>query len=105
MHFLNEIKRRSRKLIIPFLGAAAVSYFGYHAVQGERGVVEWWKLQQEISRAADQRDQIAGQRASLEKRVELLSPDTLDMDMLEERARVVLNMGRANEMVIFDEAL
>ncbi|OFX11940.1 MAG: septum formation initiator [Alphaproteobacteria bacterium RIFOXYD12_FULL_60_8] len=102
---LSEIRRRARRVVLPLLGAGAMAYFGYHAVQGERGVVEWWKLQQEIARAAEQQQQTAAQKSALEHQVKLLSPGTLDADMLEERARVVLNMGRRNERVIFDQSL
>ena len=38
----------------------------------------------------------------LEKRVALLSSESLDLDMLEERARIILNLGTKNELVIID---
>jgi hypothetical protein len=36
----------------------------------------------------------------MERRVALLSPQSLDLDMLEERARIVLNYGRESEVVV-----
>ncbi len=41
----------------------------------------------------------------LERRVQLLRPDSLDPDMLEERARKVLNFAKKDEVVIYDKEL
>ena len=38
MTTLREIRRRARNVIGPFLGLTAVVYFGYHTVQGDRGL-------------------------------------------------------------------
>jgi cell division protein FtsB len=43
---------------------------------------------------------IKSQRKELEHRVSLLHPDSLDLDMLDERARVMLNYGLKNDIVI-----
>ena len=40
-------------------------------------------------------------RGALEQRVSLLSNSSLDLDMLEERARVMLNFSRKDDIVIF----
>jgi cell division protein FtsB len=43
------------------------------------------------------------QRKELEHRVSLLHPDSLDPDMLDERARVMLNYGLKDDIVIIPE--
>ena len=45
--------------------------------------------------------EIAARRRTLERRVRLLNPAGLDPDMLDERARLMLNFGLADEIVIF----
>ena len=40
------------------------------------------------------------QKTQLEHRVGLLRPNSLDPDLLEERARVVLNYARDDEMLV-----
>ena len=80
-----------------------MAYFAYHTVEGNRGVLAWARLIMEILAAEMELATVASERQALEHRVLLLRPDHLDPDMLEERARVMLNMGRADELVIFQK--
>ena len=59
------------------------------------------KLRQEIAAARSSEAELAAERATLERRVALLRPESLDRDMLEERARAVLNLAHPDERVIF----
>lgn len=97
---MNEIRRRLRYAVAPLLGMGAVVYFSYHIVQGDRGLIAWVHLKNEIVKAEETLTGIRAQKQELEKRVTLLRPDSLDPDMLEERARIMLNMGRPDERVI-----
>lgn len=100
MALMTEIRRRLRFAVAPLVGMAAVVYFSYHIVQGDRGLIAWVHLQNEIEKAEDTLASVRARKDDLEKRVGLLRPDSLDPDMLEERARVMLDMGRADEIVI-----
>ena len=100
---LTELKRRLRHVMGPLFGVGALAYFAYHTVEGERGVLAWLRLDKEILAAELQLATVSSERQALEHRVLLLRPDHLDPDMLEERARAMLNMGRADEMVIFQK--
>jgi cell division protein FtsB len=100
MGVLSEIKRRARDIVGPFLGACFVAYFAYHAVQGERGLLAWVRVANEIESARPVLAEAAAERRLLEHRVALLSPEHLDPDMLEERARALLNLVGENEIVI-----
>lgn len=99
---LQEIARRLRHLMGPLIGVGAVAYFAYHTVEGDRGVLAWIRMKNEILEAELQLAKVATDRQALEHRVLLLRPDHLDPDMLEERARVMLNMGRDDEVVVFE---
>ena len=105
METLYDIKRKTRGMIAPLIGLGMVAYFGYHALNGERGVAAWWGLKKEIARADQVSDQLAAQKAELEHKVALLSAETLDPDMLEEQARKVLGLGRPDERIVFDKGL
>lgn len=87
----------------PLIGIGAVAYFVYHTVEGDRGVLAWLRLKNEILEAELQLAKVTAERQSLEHRVLLLRPDHLDPDMLEERARIMLNMGREDEVVVFEK--
>jgi cell division protein FtsB len=100
MTILEEIRRRLRHVVGPFLGLTAVVYFAYHTVQGERGLLAWWRLNHEIRQAEETLGGLEEEQDGLERRAQLLRPDNLDPDMLEERARLMLNMGHDNEVIV-----
>lgn len=83
------------------LGACLAGYFVYHAVQGDRGIVAWMQLNQQIRVADTELDKTDTERQDMEQRVALLSNSSLDLDMLEERARVMLNFAHPDDLVIF----
>lgn len=91
---------RFGKTVGNLVGAAAVLYFAFHIVQGDRGVFSWWRLRHEVARAESALQKLEARRADLEHRVSLLRPDGIDPDLLEERARQMLNLGRPNEIVV-----
>jgi cell division protein FtsB len=103
MSFFKEIRRRARYVIGPVLGISAVTYFGFHAVQGDRGLMAWWKLRQHIEVARISLKEITKERYAFERRVRLLHPESLDPDMLEERARIMLNYGHIDDIVALDQ--
>ena len=100
MSFARELRRRARHVIGPLLGIMVASYFGYHAVEGDRGLIAWHRITAEIADAEARLDEISKERQTLEHRVSLLRPDNLDPDMLEERARAILNLSRPDEVVV-----
>jgi len=97
-----DIKRRAREAVFPVLGALALAYFSYHAVQGEHGLLAWIRLNQELGRLETQAALVAAQRAALEHRVALLEPDGLEPDMLDEQVRSKLGYVHPDDMIIFD---
>lgn len=102
MLIVEEIRRRARHIVGPMLGACTVIYFGYHTVQGDRGLLAWWHLRHEVQQAEATLRKTVSAREAMEHRASLLRPDNLDLDMLEERARIMLNVGRDDEIVVFD---
>jgi cell division protein FtsB len=100
MSFARELRRRARHVVGPLIGIMVASYFGYHAVEGNRGLLAWHRMTAEIAGAEARLDQITKSREALEHRVSLLRPDNLDPDMLEERARAILNLTRPDEVVV-----
>ncbi len=98
---LDNITHRARSMIGPLMVAGVLAYFGYHTIQGERGILTWLQLSNRIERTAQALDAIRAEESRLERRVALLRRDNLDPDMLDERARVVLNLTAPGEFVIF----
>ena len=77
-----------------------VAYFGYFAVYGSHGLVNWVRLQHEIEATQSELDRVRGERAALEHRVRLLRPESVDPDLLEEQARARLGLSGPDEVVI-----
>jgi cell division protein FtsB len=100
MGLIDEFRRRGRHVLGPALGVTAVVYFAYHAVNGERGLVAWHVLEQQVAETRAAADSARSVREQLELRTMLLHPQRVDQDMLDEWARRVLNYGLADETVI-----
>ena len=97
-----EISRKARQIIGALMGAAVIAYFTYHAVQGDRGLIAWWNLRYEIERADAALADVQSRKAMLEHRVSLLRPESLDRDMLEERARLMLGAVHPLDIIVPD---
>lgn len=97
-----EISRKLRQVVGPILGAALMAYFTYHAMQGDRGLIAWWNLRYEIEQVDTELLQVATQKEVLEHRVSLLRPESLDRDMLEERARLMLGAIHPQDVIVPD---
>lgn len=101
MEIGREIRRRLRQVALPLLGACLSAYFVFHAIHGDRGILAWLRLNQELKVATAQAAQASADRSAMERRVTLLSNTSLDLDMLEERARVMLNYAHPDDLIIF----
>ena len=80
-------------------------YFSFYAVRGERGLLRYLSLNKEVAQARHLETQYAKEKNAWENKVNRLYPQNLDLDMLDERARLVLNMAGEKEFVILDSDL
>ena len=102
MAIWRELKRRANDAVVPAIGLCVVGYFAYHAVEGDRGLTALVRLTDQVQIAKATAEELAVEREALERRVRLLRPGSLDPDLLEERARLILNLSRPGEIIIFD---
>ena len=100
MRVVHELRRRGRAIAGPVLGISLVCYFAYHLFVGDRGLLAWMHLTQELRDARATLAALDVEKETLERRVGLLKPEHLDPDMLDERARATLNLVGPNEVVI-----
>ncbi|MEC8700206.1 MAG: septum formation initiator family protein [Pseudomonadota bacterium] len=99
---MSGINERIRQIAVPVLGALVVGYFAYHSMKGDHGLNAYIKLSGELAKAEEVLQERRSKREVIEHRTNLLRPDNLDLDILDERARDVLNLLNVNERVIFD---
>lgn len=78
-------------------------YFGFYTVNGDRGLLHYMYLSKEIKYAKQVAAKYHNERVNLENKVHLLSSDSLDLDLLDERAKTVLNLMRDDEFIIIDD--
>jgi cell division protein FtsB len=101
MSLLRELRRRSRLVWGPALGITIVVYFLVHAFQGDRGIPAWVQLREAIVQAEHQLAASTAERDALAARVNRLRNESLDPDLLEERARAMAGFVRPDEIVVF----
>jgi cell division protein FtsB len=82
---------------------ALVIYFGYFAIYGNHGLINWLKLESEIATKQTAFDRVHAERSALERRVRLLRPESVDPDLLEEQARSRLGLSQPDEVVILKD--
>ena len=100
MTVFEDIRLRARHIWLTVFGALVLGYFSYHMIQGNHGVIALLELQSKVATAEAIQSEVSADRRRLVQQVALLRPDNLDPDMLEERARVMLNYVHPDEIVI-----
>jgi cell division protein FtsB len=95
--------RSTRGIGFTLVIMALVLYFGYFAIYGKNGLVNWVRLQSEIALKQGELDRTRAERAALEHRVRLLRPESVDPDLLEEQARARLGLSQGDEVVILKD--
>jgi len=76
------------------------SYFTFASVQGDYGLFRRVQIDAESEQLSLQRDALLIEVAQMRNKTRRLSDDFLDLDLLDEQARDVLGMVRADEVVI-----
>lgn len=92
---------RLRRLVPSLLLILAIGGLTMQALQGERGWRGWSDLQNEKTALTQELAALKNQNAELQKQVKLLGNDNLDLDFLDERARLVLGLVRRDETIVF----
>jgi cell division protein FtsB len=84
-----------------YVGAALlIGYFGINAYTGAHGLKAKQDLMQQISELTGELDRLKRERADWDHRVSLLRADGLDRDLLDERARVMLDYMDSREITL-----
>src|SRR5262249_43824613 len=82
------------------IAGLVIGYFGVNAYTGNHGLRAKQELDQQISELEADLATVRAERANLERRVNLLKPESIDPDMLDERARVLLNYADPRDLTL-----
>ena len=93
---------RFRAFVLPLLALGAGGYFGYHLQSGDHGLTARTDLQRRAAVLEGELEGLREVRQRIERDVALLEPDSLDPNMLDERARAILNLAHPGDLVMMN---
>ena len=76
-------------------------YLGFHAVSGERGVFALFTETRKLDMLQSELTAVKTKHEALEHKVQLLSDNSLDLDLLDEQVRRVTGHAPRDEIVYF----
>ncbi|WP_265501368.1 FtsB family cell division protein [Paracoccus beibuensis] len=82
------------------LTAALGLYFAFAAVQGPSGILRRIQIDAETAELRIARDDLRDDVSRMQNLTHRMSDDYLDIDLLDERAREVLGVVRADEIIL-----
>jgi cell division protein FtsB len=92
-----------RKALFPSICLGLLGYFTYHLIVGDHGMDSHAQLQTQLKTVEGELKGLQAVRERLDRDVALMRADKLDPDMLDERARTILNFSHPNDIVIMDK--
>lgn len=102
MRYVSSINERIRQIAVSVFGALVFGYFAYHSMKGDHGLNAYIKISGELAKAEGVLQERRSKREVIENRTNLLRPDNLDLDILDERSRKILNVLNHNEKIILE---
>jgi cell division protein FtsB len=99
------VSRRRFKSVLAAIGlyilaALLIGYFGVNAVTGNRGLKVQHDLERQIAELSGEIEKLREEKAQWQRRVALLRSDNLDPDMLDERARALLDYVHKQDVIL-----
>ena len=82
------------------MGVCLCMYFSFHLLFGERGYLKLVHLEHAYDVTRIEADALVSSRESLEKKVVAMRSGSIDPDLFEERAQVMLGMFPENSIII-----
>jgi cell division protein FtsB len=84
-----------------YLAAAAmIAYFGFHAYHGEHGIRAKQQFIAQIDDLNKELVTLRAEKSEVARRVTLLQAGALDPDLLDQRARQILNFADPRDLVL-----
>jgi cell division protein FtsB len=103
--FVRMVTRTRLRAVLTALGlytaaALIIGYFGLSAYTGAHGLKAKQDLAQQQMTLTRELERVTAERKDWEHRVSLFRSDRLDPDLLDERARAMLNYAHPHDLVL-----
>ncbi|WP_417623579.1 FtsB family cell division protein [Paremcibacter congregatus] len=95
-----NIQNRFQKMVIPMICSLIIVYF---FIYGMRSMQVKADLLDEIAALEQEYDLVHERKVDIERHVELLQPDHVDPDYLDEKSREMLGLMHKDEIIILQE--
>ncbi|HXL64929.1 MAG TPA: septum formation initiator family protein [Xanthobacteraceae bacterium] len=82
------------------MAALLIGYFGINAFSGDRGLKAKQDIDQQITSLSAELTHLQVERGQWERRLSLLKSNRIDPDMLDERARALLDYTHPNDLTL-----
>ena len=82
------------------VAAVLIGYFAVHAYSGNHGLKARQDIELEITELTRDLERLKVERGQWERRVSLLRSGSIDPDMLDERARALLEYSHPNDLIL-----
>ena len=100
---MDRIQRLRRAVVAALPGLlflSLVGYFGWNAIQGDRGLQAYAVRQEQLRQVQADLARVIAEQDAWERRVAGLRGQRLDPDALDERARAMLNVADPADIVL-----
>jgi cell division protein FtsB len=82
------------------LAAALIGYFGLNAYTGDHGLRAREQMDKQIATLTSELAEATAERDTWQRRITLLKSDSVDPDMLDERARELLDYADPHDLIL-----
>jgi len=91
-------------LVVPLIAIGFSAYFAWHGWHGSFGVEARRQLDVTADQLRAELADLSHEKETIERRVRLLRPQSLESDMLDERGREILGYAEGNEIALYPNA-
>ena len=90
----------ARAAVAPLAFLSLVGYFGWNATHGDRGLAAFAERQRLLKEAGADLGRAQAEQTAWERRLAGLRNNHIDRDMLDERARSMLNLADPSDIIV-----
>ncbi|HCI48511.1 MAG TPA: septum formation initiator [Holosporales bacterium] len=94
-----------KKFFLPASSSILFIYFFWHILSGDHGWFSWRSLETELQDSRKILLVLEEEEKKLQNKVKLMRPKHLDRDLLDEKAREMLNVADDQDIVVIDDAI
>ena len=100
-----QFRYHFKKFFLPILSLILFFYFLFHILSGDHGWFSWRSLESELEESRKVLSVLEEEEKKLQNKVRLMRPGNLDRDLLDERAREMLNVAEDKDVIVVDETI